>query len=183
MRAPKIDPVSFMKERIEWRYAHGVPQTRADSRAYLGSSTRLLAPLRRSVPRRASLLLTSPPYFGLTNYHYDQWLRLWLLGEAPNAKRKPGLHRAKFENTASYEGLLQTVFTAAKPLLTRNAIIYVRTGRQSSTYNPTRAALRRVFPNHRVTRRLRPFSRPTQTSLFGDRARKVGEVDLILRRR
>ena len=145
MRAPKIDPVSFMEARIEWRYARGVPQTRADSQAYFGSSTRLLAPLRHRVPRRASLLLTSPPYFGLTNYHYDQWLRLWLLGEAPNAKRKPGLHRAKFENTASYKALLQTVFTGAKPLLTRNATIYVRTGRQSSTYNPTRAALDSCF--------------------------------------
>lgn len=182
MRAPRIDLVDFMRQRIEWRYEHGIPRTRPRSQTYLGSSTRLLAPLGDRLPRRASLLFTSPPYFGLTNYHYDQWLRLWLLGEAPDARRKPGLHRAKFENTERYEALLSAVFGAAAPLLTDNAVVYVRTGRQRSTYDPTRAALRAAFPKHRIVRRLRPFKRPTQTSLFGDSRRKPGEVDLILRR-
>ena len=124
---------------------------------------------------------TSPPYLGLTNYHYDQWLRLWLLGEPPNARRKPGAHRAKFENTEGYASLLERVFTAAARLATTNAVVYVRTGKQAETYLPTRAALRKAFPRHRIHRRLRPFKRPTQTSLFGDHGKKAGELDLILR--
>jgi hypothetical protein len=182
LRPPRLDPVHFLTQRIEWRYALGVPSARRQSQTYYGSSTRLLRTLGPRIPKRASLLFTSPPYFALTNYHYDQWLRLWLLGEAPNAKRKPGRHRAKFENSERYATLLLDVFGSAAPLLTENAVIYVRTGLQSSTYQPTRAALKEAFPKHHIARRLRPFKRPTQTSLFGDRSPKPGEVDLILTR-
>jgi hypothetical protein len=178
---PKIDPVSFMTERIEWRYTHGEPEIRRSSQMHFGSSTRLLSLAGRSLVQRASLLFTSPPYFGLTNYHYDQWLRLWLLGEPPNARRKPGIHRAKFENGQAYAGLLERVFTSAARLTTRNAVVYIRTGKQAATYLPTRAGLRKAFPRHRVYRRLRPFRRPTQTSLFGDHRKKAGELDLVLR--
>jgi hypothetical protein len=181
MRAPRLDPVTFMAERIRWRYAHGEPQTRRSSQMHFGCSTRTLAVAGRSLVQRASLLFTSPPYLGLTNYHYDQWLRLWLLGEPPNARRKPGAHRAKFENTEGYASLLERVFTAAARLATTNAVVYVRTGKQAETYLPTRAALRKAFPRHRIHRRLRPFKRPTQTSLFGDHGKKAGELDLILR--
>jgi hypothetical protein len=65
-------------------------------------------------------------------------------------------------------------------LMKRTAVIYVRTGRQKATYEPTRVALRHAFPNHTVRTKLRPFTRPTQTSLFGDKNPKEGEVDLIL---
>jgi hypothetical protein len=181
MRAPKIDPVSFMTDRIEWRYALGEPRTRRSSRMYLGCSTRLLPTARQSIVQRASLLFTSPPYLGLTNYHYDQWLRLWLLGEAPNARRKAGNHRAKFENRENYAGLLERIFRLASRVMTDDAVVYVRTGKQRATYEPTRAALRKAFPRHRIYRHLRPFKRPTQTSLFGDHQKKAGELDLILR--
>jgi hypothetical protein len=149
---------------------------------HFGCSTQVLPSAKRSIVQRASLLFTSPPYFGLTNYHYDQWLRLWLLGEAPNAQRKPGVNRAKFENSEAYHALLQRVFCAAARLATRDVVVYVRTGKQRATYGPTRAALRKAFPQHRIYRRLRPFTRPTQTSLFGDHREKAGELDLILRR-
>jgi hypothetical protein len=181
MRAPRVDPVSFMTQRIEWRYAHGEPHTRRLSQMHFGCSTRKLPAAGRAIVQRVSLLFTSPPYFALTNYHYDQWLRLWLLGEPPDAKRKPGIHRDKFENGDAYAALLERVFTAAACLTARNAVVYVRTGKQSETYLPTRAALRKAFPRHRIYRRLRPFRRPTQTSLFGDHGTKAGELDLILR--
>lgn len=113
---------------------------------------RVLIPLSRLVvvwPRRAGLLFTSPPYYGLTNYHYGQWLRLWLLEEAPNARRKPGRHRARFENREKYERLLRTVFSRAAGLCTRTAVAYVRTGRQKVTYEITRRVLRETFPRRR----------------------------------
>ncbi|XHL98491.1 MAG: hypothetical protein P7H58_11360 [Microcoleus anatoxicus] len=50
----------------------------------LGDSTSLIGDLAEKVysgsQSRFNLLFTSPPYFGITNYHYDQWLRLWMLG-------------------------------------------------------------------------------------------------------
>ena len=41
--------------------------------------------------------------YSSTNYHYDQWLRLWLLGGPPNAARIGGRHRGKFEDRAGYQ--------------------------------------------------------------------------------
>lgn len=180
LRPPDLNPREFLADRLDWRYAKGVPECHAASRAYLANSAYRLAGLREDMPHRAGLLFTSPPYFGLTNYHYDQWLRLWLLGEEPNARRKPGRHRAKFENRESYEQLLTTVFTRAAQLCTPKATIYVRTGRQKITSTATRRVLKAVFPRHRMVRRPRPFRGPTQTRLFGDHSVKLGEIDFLL---
>jgi len=181
LRPPDVDPRKFLEDRLDWRYAKGVPDCHSASRAYLANSAYRLAGLHQDMPHRAGLLFTSPPYFGLTNYHYDQWLRLWLLGEEPNARRKPGRHRAKFENRERYAQLLNTVFARAAELCTPNATIYVRTGRQKITCTTTRRVLRAVFPRHRMIRRVRPFRRPTQTRLFGDHSVKLGEIDFVLR--
>ena len=95
MRPPTVDPVEFMENRIKWRYAKGIPTT-TDSFVYLGDCTERLGDVRDRVKRfdlpRPRLLFTSPPYCGVTNYHYDQWLRRWLLGGTPNALAVSGRH-------------------------------------------------------------------------------------------
>jgi hypothetical protein len=40
--------------------------------------------------------------------------------------------------------------------------------------------LREVFTKKQLTSVARPYTRPTQTSLFGEPGRAEGEVDLIL---
>ena len=151
---------------------------------YLGDSTRTLPALREPVRRRqvapARLLFTSPPYCKVTNYHYDQWLRLWLLGGPSNALRAGGKYRAKFESEAAYVDLLSKVFKRSAPLLHKKATIYVRTDRRKFTYETTKQVLREVFPDKHLSAVPRPFGRPTQTHLFGDKTTKLGEVDLVL---
>lgn len=180
---PDVDPVEFVLKKLDWRYAKGTPET-ADSCVYLGDSTRRLGDVRALVRERRflrpKLLFTSPPYCGITNYHYDQWLRLWLLGGAPNARRVGGRHRARFDDREQYGKLLRTVFLKAKELLHPDAAVYVRTDRREVTYKATRAALIDVFPKKTIKRVAKPFERPTQTRLFGDHSEKEGEVDLIL---
>jgi hypothetical protein len=182
----KIDPVDFMVRRLDWRYAKGLPVTER-SQMYLANSVDLLPRLERvglhSRRQRTKLLFTSPPYFATTNYHYDQWLRLWLLGGPSNAHREAGATelRGKFENRESYRNLLQSVFEKAADLLSTRAVVYVRTGQAEGTYEVTRKVLGDVFPSKRLRKVPRPYSRPTQTRLFGHPAnRHEGEVDLIL---
>lgn len=187
LRPPWIDPVAFMVKRLDWRYAKGQPN-HADSKVYFADCQAFLPYLDylETGRRRAKLLFTSPPYFALTNYHYDQWLRLWLLGGEPSADRRPGSAalRAKFESTERYEKLIRAAFERAAVLLARQAVVYVRTGLDDVTYQATREALLDVFPRKRLTRQPRPYTRPTQTSLFGPtRFESSGEVDLILRPR
>jgi hypothetical protein len=182
LRPPEVEPLEFLSKRMEWRYAKGVPQA-MDSRVYLGDSVEVLGKVRRDwAPRhnRARLLLTSPPYYGVTNYHYDQWLRLWLLGGLPTSRRISGKHSGKFENKAQYRQLLFDVFNRSKRLLRRDGVVYVRTDRRELTLRMTQEVLREVFPEHRLRRKSSPYLRPTQTRLFGHAEPRVGEVDLIL---
>jgi hypothetical protein len=181
LKPPDLEPLEFLRSRLAWRYSRGVPAT-TESRVYLGDSVRSLPELAaRDVPR-AKLLLTSPPYFGVTNYHYDQWLRLWLLGGRADALRAGGQYRDKFEHQLEYRRLLKLVFERAAPCLSPDATVYVRTDRRKITYEATREVLTEVFPDKVLRRIVRPVKTgQTQTRLFGPNAPKVGEVDLILR--
>ena len=181
---PDLDPVDFLLSRLRWRYARGLPGTDG-SEMYLADSEQQIGLIDlglRERDARVRLLFTSPPYFKLTNYHYDQWLRLWLLGGPPSANRVPGTSdlRGKFESIARYRLLLANVFGGAAKLMAPESVVYVRTGFGKQTYEITLQALGEAFPDHeRVTRR-RPYSKPTQTQLFGDSRVKAGEIDIVL---
>ena len=60
------------------------PETDEKTGEILGDSIKKLPQLARSIQKcqqsQVKLLITSPPYSNVTNYYYDQWLRLWLLG-------------------------------------------------------------------------------------------------------
>src|SRR5438046_472841 len=66
-KPPEVDPVEFLRPRLEWRYARGLPAAPGSS-VYLGDSVRTLPGLARGRDEGplASLLFTSPPYFGVT---------------------------------------------------------------------------------------------------------------------
>jgi len=187
LKPPNVQPVDFLKKKFRWRYAMGIPKSKK-SKAYLGDSTSVLARLKGKLTthglRRPSLLLTSPPYFGITNYHYDQWLRLWLLGGPPTDRRKlnpySGKNRGKFANRGAYSRLLTTVFQRASKLLKPDCFVYVRTDRREPTLAITKVAVTAAFPRHRIQRVNRPIEGETQTRLFGNGDPRTGEVDLVL---
>jgi len=175
---PDIDPAAFLLQRLEWRYAKGKPQF-TNSKVILGESTKVLAKLTKT-DGRFDLLFTSPPYYAVTNYYTDQWLRLWLLGEA----EKPTFNRAqwqkRFESQAYYRVLLERVFGESAKILSPEAVVYVRTDARWFTYQTTIETLKKVFPNKQVTVKEQPFKSKTQTQLFGDKSEKPGEIDIVL---
>ncbi len=182
-RPPDIDAAEFMKQRIRWRYAKGVVEA-DESRVYLGNSITILPQLERNLREnevpKAKLLLTSPPYFGVTNYYYDQWLRLWLLGFETDAYVTRGPYQGRFTHPDRYKHLLKEVFRRATKVVSDAAVIYVRTSKDSFTKRATLDAMLEAFPNKRLVEQAQPFLKPTQTYLFGDKAPKPGEVDLVL---
>lgn len=188
-KPPDIDIQAFLKKKLDWRYAKGIPQV-AHAKVYLGDSTAELSSLKGRLTElglaRASLILTSPPYFGITNYHYDQWLRLWLLGGPPSPKRANnrfnGKYRRKFENLNGYIELLNRVFGSAAELAKKDCVVYVRTDKRQPTQRLTRRALKIAFPDHHVHRIERPVGKAnkTQTELFGNDAPRLGEIDYVL---
>lgn len=139
---------------------------------------------RRRHLARPSLLLTSPPYFGITNYHYDQWIRLWLLGGPPTDRRGQtefrGKHRGKFSNLGVYEDLISEVFADSAKMLEANAVVYVRSDRREPTASIIKEVLKTTFLSHKLRSARRPVTNQTQTRLFRHHAPRSGEVDFIL---
>jgi hypothetical protein len=187
LKPPKVAPLEFFEKRLRWRYAKGAPDASRSIVLY-GDSASLIAELDQArkgarLPR-PSLLLTSPPYFGITNYHYDQWIRLWLLGGPPTDHRAQkeirGKHRDKFSNFGVYADLLSAVFASSAKMLRGDAVVYVRSDRREPTKSLIREVLKTTFPSHELRTVIRPVTDQTQTRLFGHHAPRFGEVDFIL---
>jgi len=181
---PLIDPVRFLIDRVEWRYAKGLPNLSRGTMT-LGDSTSQLPKLVQKVDRGEmkpfDLLFTSPPYFAITNYNYDQWLRLWMLGGADHPVRTGGPWQNKFDSKTKYCRLLEQVFNGCAAVMSRSATVYVRTDAREFTCQTTLDSLQSAFPKKHLDVISRPFTRSTQTALFGDKSPKPGEIDIVLR--
>ena len=180
---PEIDPVEFLQNRAKWRYAKGLPKL-SYGEIYLGDSTSLINQLINRVNcseiNKFSLLFTSPPYFAITNYHYDQWLRLWMLGGSERPTWTGEKWKGKFESKIGYRDLLKTVFIGCSKVMKEDAIVYVRTDARTFTRETTIEVLQDIFPKKNMKIIPRPLSKNTQTALYGDKSKKPGEIDILM---
>ena len=96
------------------------------------------------------------------------------------------LYGGKFSNEYQYGQLLEATFAKCRPLLTDDAVIYVRTDQRESTYKNTLAALEDNFPEKSVTPIARPMALARQTKAYsrGGAPKQANcEVDLVLKSR
>jgi hypothetical protein len=171
---PQIDPVEFLKARIQWRYAKGVPALTGRTSIYLGDSASMMDGADISPVR---FVLTSPPYSGVTNYRYDNWIRLWMLGDTPLPTSQG--KALKYESEKRYAAMMGEVFGAVKKVCAPDAVLVVRTDRRKFTLETTRSVLAKLWPDHDMLAK-HEMQRRTQTSLFTPDHKKVGEVDIVL---
>jgi len=127
---------------------------------------------------KADLVLTSPPYYGVTNYRYDNWIRLWLLGEGPSFPEFD--QKGRHHNQKEYCDLLNTTFRQCKKKSASTSIVYVRTDARNFTLQTTIDALRSAWSEKDLYFRHEGFQKATQTALFGDKGEKPGEIDLMM---
>jgi hypothetical protein len=88
---------------------------------------RCASSLLRSYRKKVKLVVTSPPYLDITDYHEDQWLRLWFLG----GLAKPVTHQGKDDRhrrVDAYWQFLREAWKGVVPLLQDSAQIVVRIG-------------------------------------------------------
>lgn len=183
MLPPEIDPAEYLKKRVEYRYAKGIPSMEK-GHIELGDSTKVLnrlAGIRQAAKKKPfDLILTSPPYFDITNYFYDQWIRIWFLGGQEIYSSSGKKWERKFGSKADYKDLLTKVFEGCSQNVHENSIIYVRTDARKFTKEVTIETLEKAFPNKNLKIIEQEYSKPTQTALYGDKSQKPGEVDIIL---
>jgi hypothetical protein len=178
MPAREKDPRQILIAKIEWRYAHKHPIHKTKSLAILGDSTNDLAKVQKLAPYQ--LLLTSPPYYKIINYNYDQWIRRWMLGGPNHPVFSAGKHQSTFGNQDEYQTLLDEVFLASVPLLDEKAKLVIRTDAREFTRQATLNALDLAFPNKAMKIIERPILGKTQTELFGNPVNQPGEIDIVL---
>lgn len=183
---PQINPYEYMLGRINWRYRKGVPIVGENS-ILLGDSTREInkvSNLLEENKEKASLLFTSPPYYSITDYHADQWLRLWLLGGDEKLTYSKEKYKGRFVNQEEYYELLDTVFSKCSELMSDDAVVFVRTDAREFTLNATLQILKKNFPDYTISTRLSKLKKKSmsQTVLYGNKSSKPAEVDILLRR-
>ncbi|MGQ4808570.1 hypothetical protein NKDENANG_01957 [Candidatus Entotheonellaceae bacterium PAL068K] len=177
---PEIDPHAFLLGRVRRRYAKGTPgplEGLDRPRIGLGDAAHALPTIP---PPYADLVLTSPPYSGVTNYRSDNWLRLWAIGEAPAL---PDWNpEQKFLDLETYTNMLRAVFIATRQRAKPGAIWYIRSDARQKTKDAIMRVLSELLPEHGLTEYPAPYRHRTQTALYGDSHQKPGEVDLIMSR-
>ena len=172
-RPPDIDPIQCLKDKIRRRYAYGVPY-QADSYALLGDASSVLQGLPRY---HGNLLITSPPYNGVTDYWNDHWIRLWLLG---HPMRQNWRRSAKYENRYEYGALLESVFARCKMHLRRGAAVLVRSDRRHHTSTLCQAAMKQVWPKRALWARESDAPHRGVSRHHGRGGSKAREIDFLL---
>ncbi len=82
-KAPKRDAFELVRRLISFRYESVLPNGNAE---IFNEDMRNL-PAALGTRRRIGCVITSPPYFDVTNFEEDQWLRLCALGGPPYPTR------------------------------------------------------------------------------------------------
>src|SRR5260370_934680 len=85
-RAHKLEPVAvdvldIISKRVARLELETLPKVRGNSRVCTADAR--LARGYAFLPATIDLVITSPPYYGMTTYIADQWLRNWFLGGPP----------------------------------------------------------------------------------------------------
>lgn len=95
MTPPRVDVLGVIERRVDRLLQYPVPATVALNSISLGDSRSPDA--FAGVPHSVSYIVSSPPYFGMTTYIQDQWLRNWFMGgtpEVPYSENSPFSHRS-----------------------------------------------------------------------------------------
>jgi hypothetical protein len=121
---PKRDVLSILRKAAKYRYESAPPKT--IGRVVEGDARRAFTMLR-AYKERVRLVITSPPYLDITDYHEDQWLRLWFLGgpsKPVTGQGKDDRHR----RIDAYWKFLSEAWAGIAPLLCHSAQIIIRIG-------------------------------------------------------
>ena len=121
---PERDVFPILRACAEYRYISPLPPLKG---RVVEGDVRRAATLLRSFRDKVKLVITSPPYLDITDYHEDQWLRLWFLGGA--AKPVAGVGKDdRHRRVESYWQFLREAWKGISSLLQESAQIVIRIG-------------------------------------------------------
>jgi hypothetical protein len=124
LKAPKRDAFALLRQQAMFRYETGRPSEKA---TVFHMDMRDL-PRRKLGGKPIRCVVTSPPYFDVTNYAEDQWLRIWFL---KGAAQPIGAARSSDDRHSSldrYWQLIADMWRSLGLVLGKNSDIVIRLG-------------------------------------------------------
>jgi hypothetical protein len=121
---PERDVFTILRASAEYRFESAIPAIKGK---VVEGDVRQASTLLRSYREKVRLVITSPPYLDITDYHEDQWLRLWFLGggmKPVSGQGKDDRHR----RIDAYWQFMREAWKGVVPLLQESAQIVVRIG-------------------------------------------------------
>lgn len=170
---PEIDPVALLTDKIRRRYRYGIPE-QVTSQAILSDAK---AALEKKLPINAGLLITSPPYIGVTDYWNDHWIRLWLLGYSMRNNWK---RSEKHSNQTIYQNLIGNVMREANRHLADGAAVLVRSDLRKTTALACVAAIQTTWPNRKLFAKTSVAPHNGVSVHHGRGGNKAQEFDLLI---
>ena len=125
LRAPKRNVFDLLRDRLNYRYESKRPSGRA---TVMQLDMRDLPRTKSKLPRNISCAITSPPYFDVTSYEEDQWLRLWFLGGAPHPTYDTIGRDGRHSQLDNYWRLIGDMWRTLALILAERANVVVRLG-------------------------------------------------------
>jgi hypothetical protein len=175
MWPPRRDVFARLGQEAAFRLRDGGPER--FGRAALGDSRALSALFPRT--HNVKAVITSPPYFDITSFEEDQWLRLWFLGGPDSPQRGVVSRDDRHTQEADYWSFLTAVWMGVEPLMQPEGWIVCRIGAKAVKAPALRAGLQesmtiafgtavlalepqRSIPSRRQTVTFRPGTVPTE---------------------
>jgi hypothetical protein len=125
LTAPERDVFGLLRLHASYRYASPRPALRGKCH---NLDVRKLPPTRVGADRRIRCVVTSPPYYDVTRYEEDQWLRLWFLGGPPRPTYGLVSRDDRYEALGRYWSFLGDAWQALGAILAPRADVVVRIG-------------------------------------------------------
>ena len=122
-KPPRRDVFAIIEHMIDFRFQTPPPEGTAE---IIQSDARQSGFVFPGLTGRVTDVITSPPYLNTTNYREDQWLRLWFLGGAPQARHDR--HDDRHYSRDKYWQFIQSSITGVRPLLAKEARLVIRIG-------------------------------------------------------
>jgi hypothetical protein len=122
---PDVDVLEVLRRKLSRiEDIHKKPQD-ADGHVLCADARRL--PLRRNIQKQTSLVITSPPYYGMRTYVQDQWLRMWFLGGPATVRYQTG-KQLDHNGQDTFIGELSKVWNRIGKSAAERVDLYVRFG-------------------------------------------------------
>ena len=159
--APERNCFEVIREVARHRFSATMPPVCGEA---VEGDARRASELFKDRKGQVGLLITSPPYFNMTDYAEDQWLRLWFLG-GPDVPTRQLYTDDRHREVGRYWQFLRDVWAGVADLLRDQAVIVVRIGGKGMDRSTIRDALLEGLSSAMPSRRIAELHSGSQSSV------------------